>query len=99
MGGVAAAAMASRSWIAFRTKRRLKRQAEAPRERSRCLAATARCVAKRLVLTLASTVFAERKEVCRAAVAYEPVTCISWMIPASHAMQRIPCTGTVAILL
>jgi len=31
MGGVAAAAMASRSWIVFRTKRRLKRQAKAPR--------------------------------------------------------------------
>ena len=31
MGGVAAAAMASCSWTVFRTKRRLKRQAKAPK--------------------------------------------------------------------
>jgi hypothetical protein len=44
-------------------------------------------VAKRLFLTLASTVFAQRKAGCRAAVRSEPVTWRSWMRPGCHAMH------------
>src|SRR3954465_3299397 len=77
--------------MVFRTKRRLQRQAKGPRERGRCLGATARCAAKRLFLTLASTVFAQRKAGCRAAVRSEPVTWRSWMIPGCQAMQRNHC--------
>src|SRR3954464_5043001 len=99
MGGVAAAAMASRSWIAFKTKRRLKRQAKAPRERGRCLAAAARCVAKRLFLTLASTAFGQRKAGCRAAVRSEPVTWRSWMRPGCHAMQRNHCPPSLTTVV
>jgi len=45
-----------------------------------------RCVANRLFLTLASTVFAQRK--WRAALRSEPVTCRSWTMPGCSAMQR-----------
>src|SRR3954454_19226967 len=59
----------------------------------------ARCVAKRLFLTLASTVFAQRKAGCRAAVRSEPVTWRSWMIPGCHAMQRNHCPPSLTTVV
>src|SRR4051812_44348386 len=59
----------------------------------------ARCVAKRLFLTLASTVFAQRKAGCRAAVRSEPVTWRSWMRPGCHAMQRNHCPPSLTTVV
>src|SRR4051794_29576959 len=59
----------------------------------------ARWVAKRLFLTLASTVLAQRKAGCRAAVRSEPVTWRSWMIPGCHAMHRNHCPPSLTMVV
>src|SRR3954447_6600029 len=51
------------------------------------------------VLTLASTVFAQRKAGCRAAVRSEPVTWRSWMRPGCHAMHRNHCPPSLTMVV